>query len=126
MEEKEKEIRNAEMQNALQPHFEALVEWTKVNDRRVTFTVCAELTEEGALTAVALAGNPAKLTYALYKSTEINENLKDIVGGAGEAVKSPVGAAILSATALKGISGKSEGMLGDLMDILGDLLKKKS
>ncbi len=83
----------------LKSHIKAIAEWGKDGNRTV-FVVCAEFTKDGIMMDTGISGSPIRIPYALYKATEQSDTIKNIVGAAGEAVKSPVGAALLQMVAV--------------------------
>lgn len=82
----------------LKSHIKALGQWADGNKKRIAFAVCVEeKNDESFKSWVLQYGSSLKLPYYLASVAKNNEEMRNTICAAGEAIKSPIGMMMLKA-----------------------------
>lgn len=82
----------------LQSHIKALGQWVDGNKKRIAFAVCVEEKDDKNFESWVLQyGSDIKLAYYLASVAKNSKEIRDTLGAAGEAIKSPIGMMMLKA-----------------------------
>ena len=82
----------------LQSHIKALGQWADGNKKRMAFAVCVEEKDDKSFESWVLQyGSGIKLPYYLARVAKDSKEIRNTLGAAGEAIKSPIGMMMLKA-----------------------------
>lgn len=80
----------------LQSHIKALGQWADGNKKRMAFAVCVEEKDDKSFESWVLQyGSGIKLPYYLARVAKDSKGIRNTLGAAGEAIKSPIGMMML-------------------------------